>query len=94
MSLRSASFNLFRMPAILDGDEAVGKWLDFAEVPTQKALELIHPTENLAFHPVSNVVNNSRNNTPECLVPIELDQKKVRSDYGSFLAYSCCKILL
>ncbi|KAJ6668353.1 hypothetical protein lerEdw1_015730 [Lerista edwardsae] len=72
----SQSMLLRVMPAILDGDEAVGKWLDFAEVPTQEALELIHPTDNLAFHPVSTVVNNSRNNTPECLVPIELDQKK------------------
>ncbi|XP_066473843.1 abasic site processing protein HMCES [Tiliqua scincoides] len=65
-----------RMPAILDGDEAIGKWLDFAEVPMPEALGLIHPTENLAFHPVSTIVNNSRNNTPECLVPIELDLKK------------------
>ncbi|XP_020653746.1 abasic site processing protein HMCES [Pogona vitticeps] len=65
-----------RMPAILDGDEAIRKWLDFAEVPTQEALKLIHPTENLAFHPVSTIVNNSRNNTPECINPIELDLKK------------------
>ncbi|XP_053156436.1 abasic site processing protein HMCES isoform X2 [Hemicordylus capensis] len=65
-----------RMPAILDGDEAVRKWLDFAEVPTEEALALIHPTENLLFHPVSTIVNNSRNNTPECLVPVELDLKK------------------
>lgn len=70
-------FYLFRMPAILDGDEAVRKWLDFAEVPTQEALKLIHSTENLAFHPVSTIVNNSRNNTPECVKPIELDLKKV-----------------
>ncbi|KAL7986111.1 hypothetical protein Chor_011277 [Crotalus horridus] len=39
------------MPAILDGDEAVRKWLDFAEVPTEEALHLIQPTENIAFHP-------------------------------------------
>ncbi|KAJ7316887.1 hypothetical protein JRQ81_003049 [Phrynocephalus forsythii] len=65
-----------RMPAILDGDEAVRKWLDFAEVPTQEAVKLIHPTENLVFHPVSTIVNNSRNDTPECIKPIELDLKK------------------
>ncbi|XP_028574994.2 abasic site processing protein HMCES [Podarcis muralis] len=65
-----------RMPAVLDGDEAIRKWLDFAEVPTQEAIKLIQPTENLAFHPVSTIVNNSRNNTPECIVPIELDLKK------------------
>ncbi|XP_050814483.1 abasic site processing protein HMCES isoform X2 [Gopherus flavomarginatus] len=64
-----------RMPAILDGDEAIRKWLDFTEVSTQEALRLIHSTENIAFHPVSTIVNNSRNNTPECLVPTGLGPK-------------------
>lgn len=75
----SASSPMFRMPAILDGDEAIRKWLDFAEISTQEALRLIHSTENIAFHPVSTIVNNSRNNTPECLAPIQLGLKKVRS---------------
>lgn len=66
-----------RMPAILDGDEAIRKWLDFAEVPTQEAVKLIQPTENIVFHPVSTFVNSVRNNTPECLAPIELGAKKV-----------------
>ncbi|NWW51128.1 HMCES protein, partial [Pedionomus torquatus] len=65
-----------QMPAILDGDEAIRKWLDFAEVPTQEAVKLIQPTENIAFHPVSTFVNNVRNNTPECITPIELGAKK------------------
>ncbi|XP_074196593.1 abasic site processing protein HMCES isoform X3 [Rhinolophus sinicus] len=65
-----------RMPAILDGEEAVSKWLDFGKVSTQDALKLIHPTENITFHPVSTVVNNSQNNTPECLVPVNLLVKK------------------
>ncbi|ETE65300.1 hypothetical protein L345_08926, partial [Ophiophagus hannah] len=43
------------MPAILDGDEAVKKWLDFAEIPAEAALHLIQPTENIAFHPVSTI---------------------------------------
>ncbi|NXE88056.1 HMCES protein, partial [Menura novaehollandiae] len=64
------------MPAILDGDEAIRKWLDFAEVPTQEAIKLIQPTENIVFHPVSTFVNNVRNNTPECVAPIELGAKK------------------
>ncbi|NWV97232.1 HMCES protein, partial [Machaerirhynchus nigripectus] len=64
------------MPAILDGDEAIRKWLDFAEVPTQEAVKLIQPTENVVFHPVSTFVNNIRNNTPECVAPIELGAKK------------------
>ncbi|KAF6088102.1 5-hydroxymethylcytosine binding, ES cell specific [Phyllostomus discolor] len=65
-----------RMPAILDGEEAVSKWLDFGKISTQEALKLIHPTENIIFHPVSHVVNNSRNNTPECLIPVDLLVKK------------------
>lgn len=65
-----------RMPAILDGEEAVTRWLDFGDVPTQEALKLIRPTENITFHPVSPVVNNSRNNTPECLTPLHLVVKK------------------
>ncbi|NXD26165.1 HMCES protein, partial [Spelaeornis formosus] len=64
------------MPAILDGDEAIRKWLDFAEVPTQEAVKLIQPTENIVFHPVSTFVNNIRNNTPECVAPIELGAKR------------------
>lgn len=72
-----------RMPAILDGEEAVSKWLDFGEVSTEEALKLIHPTENITFHPVSPVVNNSRNNTPECLVPVDLLIKKELKAIGS-----------
>ncbi|PNI31999.1 HMCES isoform 5, partial [Pan troglodytes] len=72
-----------RMPAILDGEEAVSKWLDFGEVSTQEALKLIHPTENITFHAVSSVVNNSRNNTPECLAPVDLVVKKELKASGS-----------
>ncbi|NWH76185.1 HMCES protein, partial [Piaya cayana] len=73
-----------RMPAILDGDEAIRRWLDFAEVPTQEAVKLIQPTENLVFHPVSTFVNNIRNNAPECLAAIELGAKtEVKASPGS-----------
>lgn len=65
------------MPAILDGEEAVSKWLDFGEVSAQEALKLIHPTENIAFHPVSSMVNRSWNNAPECLLPLHLLTGKV-----------------
>uniref|UniRef100_A0A8D2PXK1 Abasic site processing protein HMCES n=1 Tax=Zosterops lateralis melanops TaxID=1220523 RepID=A0A8D2PXK1_ZOSLA len=73
---KDVSFIHHRMPAILDGDEAIRKWLDFAEVPTQEAVKLIQPTENIVFHPVSTFVNNIRNNAPECVEPIELGAKK------------------
>nr|XP_026266710.1 embryonic stem cell-specific 5-hydroxymethylcytosine-binding protein [Urocitellus parryii] len=72
-----------RMPAILDGEEAVSKWLDFGEVSTQEALKLIHPTENITFHPVSSVVNNSRNDTPECVTPLSLVVRKEPKASGS-----------
>ncbi|XP_075406226.1 abasic site processing protein HMCES isoform X2 [Tenrec ecaudatus] len=72
-----------RMPALLDGDEAVSKWLDFGEVSTQEALKLIHPTENITFHPVSSLVNNSRNNTSQCLAPVDILVKKESKASGS-----------
>uniref|UniRef100_A0A287DCB1 Abasic site processing protein HMCES n=1 Tax=Ictidomys tridecemlineatus TaxID=43179 RepID=A0A287DCB1_ICTTR len=72
-----------RMPAILDGEEAVSKWLDFGEVSTQEALKLIHPTENITFHPVSSVVNNSRNDMPECVTPLSLVVRKEPKASGS-----------
>uniref|UniRef100_A0A8C5PH64 Abasic site processing protein HMCES n=1 Tax=Leptobrachium leishanense TaxID=445787 RepID=A0A8C5PH64_9ANUR len=65
-----------RMPALLDGEDAVHKWLDFAEVPVQDALKLVHSIENVTYHPVSPVVNNSRNNVPECISPVILNRKK------------------
>ncbi|NWU96198.1 HMCES protein, partial [Upupa epops] len=67
-----------QVKTILDGDEAIRKWLDFAEVPTQEAVKLIQPTENIVFHPVSTFVNSIRNNSPECLAPIELGAKEVK----------------
>ncbi|XP_057562406.1 abasic site processing protein HMCES isoform X3 [Hippopotamus amphibius kiboko] len=72
-----------RMPAILDGEEAVSKWLDFGEVSAQEALKLIQPTENITFHPVSYVVNNIINDTPKCVLPVHLLIKKERKTSGS-----------
>lgn len=79
-----------RMPAILDGEEAVSKWLDFGEVSAQEALKLIGPTENIAFHPVSSVVNSSWNNTPECLFPLHLLAGKVGPGRPLSLPSSAC----
>ncbi|KAJ7998991.1 hypothetical protein DPEC_G00210750 [Dallia pectoralis] len=65
-----------RMPAILDGDEEVRRWLDFAEVKSLDALKLLQSKDTLTFHPVSSLVNNSQNNSPECLQPVDLQAKK------------------
>ncbi|XP_027719715.1 embryonic stem cell-specific 5-hydroxymethylcytosine-binding protein [Vombatus ursinus] len=63
-----------RMPALLDGEEAIAKWLDFGEVPIYEALKVIRPVDNITFHPVSTIVNNSLNNTPQCLEPVEIEE--------------------
>lgn len=65
-----------RMPAILDGDEEVRRWLDFGEVKSLDALKLLQSKDILTCHPVSSLVNNSRNNSPECLQPLDLNSKK------------------
>ncbi|XP_036387890.1 abasic site processing protein HMCES [Megalops cyprinoides] len=65
-----------RMPAVLDGEEEVRRWLDFGEVRSLDALKLLQSKEMLTFHPVSSLVNNSRNNSPECLQPLEPCSKK------------------
>jgi len=67
------------MPAVLDGEADVRRWLDFGEVKSLDALKLLQPTNLLTFHPVSSLVNNSRNNSPECLQPVDLQAKKVRN---------------
>lgn len=66
------------MPAILDGEEEVRRWLDFGEVKSLDALKLLQSKNILTFHPVSSLVNNSRNNSPECLQPVDLNRTKVR----------------
>ncbi|KAJ8361105.1 hypothetical protein SKAU_G00176300 [Synaphobranchus kaupii] len=65
-----------RMPAVLDGEEEVRRWLDYGEVRSLDALKLLQPKDTLTFHPVSSFVNNSRNNSPECLQPLEPGSKK------------------
>ncbi|XP_067444185.1 abasic site processing protein HMCES [Thunnus thynnus] len=65
-----------RMPAILDGEEEVRRWLDFGQVKSLDALKLLQSKNILTFHPVSSLVSNSRNNSPECLQPVDPNGKK------------------
>ncbi|XP_057701992.1 abasic site processing protein HMCES [Corythoichthys intestinalis] len=65
-----------RMPAVLAGEEQVRRWLDFGEVKSLDALNLLQSEDILTYHPVSTLVNSSRNNSPECLQPVDLNQKK------------------
>lgn len=73
------------MPAILEGEEEVRKWLDFGEVACLDAKELLQSKNTLTFHPVSSLVNNTRNNSPKCLQPIDLKSRKV-SDTSRFFS--------
>ncbi|XP_051931877.1 abasic site processing protein HMCES-like [Hippocampus zosterae] len=65
-----------RMPAVLAGEEEVRRWLDFGEVKSEDALKLLQSEDKLTYHPVSSLVNNSRNDSPECLQPVDPNQKK------------------
>lgn len=72
-----------RMPAVLDGEEEVRKWLDFGEIKSLDALKLLQSKNTLTFHPVSSLVNNSRNNSAECLQPVDPDSKKEQKPTAS-----------
>lgn len=80
VSVRNPKFTAwlcFRMPAILDGDEEVRKWLNYGEVKSLDALKLLRSKNILTCHPVSTLVSNSRNNSPKCIQPLNLNNKKV-----------------
>ncbi|MFT7801343.1 embryonic stem cell-specific 5-hydroxymethylcytosine-binding protein [Arapaima gigas] len=72
-----------RMPAVLNGEEEVRRWLDYGEVRSLDALKLLQPKDVLTFHPVSSLVNNSRNNSAECVQPVDLGSKKKIQAPGS-----------
>ncbi|XP_028680566.1 abasic site processing protein HMCES isoform X2 [Erpetoichthys calabaricus] len=72
-----------RMPAVLDGEDKIRRWLDFGEIKAQEAFKLIHPIEAICLHPVSSIVNNSRNNVPERIKPIEPDSAEKSNRSGN-----------
>ncbi|KAL4720484.1 hypothetical protein ACJJTC_004121 [Scirpophaga incertulas] len=55
-----------RMPAILCNQKQIEDWLDIENVPADLALCLLKSNTVLNWHPVSNLVNNSRNKSDEC----------------------------
>ncbi|XP_048771936.2 abasic site processing protein HMCES-like [Ostrea edulis] len=65
-----------RMPALLLNDKEIQEWLDYENVPLEKAIKHIRATEEIQMHPVSDVVNNSRNKTPDCTKPIDPTKPK------------------
>lgn len=73
-----------RMPAILSNEEEVEKWLNFDEVALKEAVHVIKSQECLKLSPVSTFVNNSQNNSPECIKPIvESKPKNLLTDWLS-----------
>jgi len=75
-----------RMPAILDTDEAVERWLNVGEVQGVDALQLLVPTTDaLQWYPVSSHVNNVRNNTDQCVKKIDLERERARKMKSSNL---------
>jgi putative SOS response-associated peptidase YedK len=64
-----------RMPAILDQDRALA-WLGVSRLPDPGAgqgdlLNMLqpYPAEKMEGYPVNSIVNNARNNSPECIAP-------------------------
>lgn len=60
-----------RMPAILESEEDVRKWLDFENVSADEAIKLLVPFDKLEWHSVTKAVGNVRNNTIENILPLK-----------------------
>jgi putative SOS response-associated peptidase YedK len=60
-----------RMPVILEPKD-YEQWLDRENKDTEQLKKLLkpHPDAGMVTYPVSTVVNNSRNDVPECLDPL------------------------
>lgn len=63
-----------RMPAILETEEAVSKWLDIKNISWKQSLDLLVQTDCLEWYPVSTVVNKVRNNTEDCMKKIDISK--------------------
>lgn len=56
-----------RSPAVLETDEQVADWLDYGRVTDEKYLvDLLRSPHKMQWHRVSNIVNNSRNQSDQC----------------------------
>jgi len=61
-----------RMPVIVPTGQHDVWWRAEAGDPLLQELFSPFPAEQMAAHPVSTLVNNPSNNSPECLVPVKL----------------------
>ncbi|CAG0914941.1 unnamed protein product [Notodromas monacha] len=65
----SVEFVHDRMPAILEGQDAIDLWLD-PNVPAEKAVKSLKACGNLAYHKVSQFCNNIHNDSVVCVRPL------------------------
>lgn len=67
-----------RMPVILPA-EAYEQWLDPDEQPPQRLDGLLrpYPADLMVAYPVSTLVNNPKNDSPECILPAAADSPPV-----------------
>jgi len=82
---QSFSWLHHRMPAILDSEDAVEKWLDVDTVKGSEALKLLVPTDCLSWYPVSSHVNNVRNDSAQCTKKIDLAKQSAAKKKSSNL---------
>jgi putative SOS response-associated peptidase YedK len=63
-----------RMPVILD-PEVFDLWLDPSVQDVERVQSLLrpYPAEAMIAYPVHPVVNNARNDNPQCVLPLESD---------------------
>jgi putative SOS response-associated peptidase YedK len=59
-----------RMPVTLTGEQ-ITQWVDRDIQDPVKLHNLLTPTAKLNYYPVAKTVNNPRNDTPECIEPLE-----------------------
>ncbi|KAM3961153.1 abasic site processing protein HMCES-like [Aphomia sociella] len=75
-----------RMPAILDSQEQIDAWLDIDNVQVDMALSYLKPVQVLFWHPISTLVNNSRNKSEDCNKRI-VEDKKIKTTQKTLNAW-------
>ncbi|XP_076065708.1 abasic site processing protein HMCES [Oratosquilla oratoria] len=68
-----------RVPSILESDADVENWLVNGELDYRKVIAGLKHSHSLEWYPVSSVVNNSRNQDPDCNAPVSLERKETGS---------------
>lgn len=72
-----------RMPAVLETDDEVAKWIDYKKYSNEDAMKVLKPAAKLGWHKVSKLVNNSRQKSKDCNKPFRESSK---GKITSFLA--------